>query len=245
MKQTKLSLAILCTLLVTSISNSFAQGVAYMCNQAGIKFSIPANASAYDQAQWFLGSTQLVNGTNGVTISSDQLTLSISNSSTLFQLATATAAETKTVSVKVAKTVEGCYSELQNYTVNVLPKPVVTMGSVTNYCADNPSNSATLTVNTNVLTNLPTGVTANKFVWNQDGNTIGEGTITSPAAGQWKSELTYTSPANTTALNYSVTTTYNLPANATLIGGCVSEAATATVQSYAAPAAPGITVSDL
>ncbi len=244
MKQIKLTLAICCALLLGGVATSFAQGTAYMCSQAGIKFTIPASGD-YDLVEWSLGSDVLVNGTNGVTIEDGGLTLKIGTGSTLFELASVTAAESKTVHVKVAKDGEGCYSDLQDYTVNILPKPEVAITStITNYCMDNPTGS-TITALTTAFTNLPADVTVNQFAWD-NGTALGGGTVTSPAAGQWQSVLDYTSPNNTTPVTYSVTVAYSLPGGATLIGGCsTSDAATIGVQSYPVPAAPSITVSPL
>lgn len=238
MKQIQFAIASLSALLLANAAPLFAQNTAYMCSQANIKFEVGVSGD-YDSYVWTLDGDTLVAG-SGVTFEDGGRVLKIGSTSNLLQ-ATSNTASTKTIGLQVAKTGDGCYSTLEEYTVHVLPKPEVTIATVTNYCADAPNAAAELVATTTTISGLPTDVTANVFEWN-NGTALGGGTVTSPSAGTWESVLTYTSPSNTTPVDYTVTVDYSLPGGASLIGDCSSDAATATVESYATPTAPSIVV---
>jgi len=246
MKQIKLTLAIFSALLLGGISTSFAQQTAYMCSDVNIMFSAQPGSVASPIYVWTITdgtSTDTIDaGDPGIAFENSGGTLKVTGaSSDLFVNASTTAFREVTINVAIAEGEEGCYSPAGTYTVNILPKPAVTLSDVTNYCADNPNSGATLTATTNTLT-LPSGVAANGFAWTLDGTAVtsGAGSATSTGEGQWQSVLTYTSPSNTTTVQYGVTVAYTLPEGYTLIGGCTSDAATADVTSYATPSAPSL-----
>lgn len=243
MKQFRSAISVLCLLFAASTQNVSAQNTAYKCSDANIKFTPDAApvGSTYDTYVWKLDGDTLVNGTNGVVIDGTTGALSIPGTSTLLNTA-ANTATTKTITLQVSQSGEGCLSTEVEYEVIILPQPSVAIdnSSLTNYCADNPTGTS-LVANTTAITGLPNDVTMT-FAWTADGSSVGAGTITGPASGVWTSELGYTSPSNTTAVEYAVTTSYVLPGGATLIGSCSSDESTVNVQSYATPSAPSISV---
>lgn len=247
MKQIKLTLAIFSALLLGGVATSFAQQTAYMCSDVNIMFSATPGSVSSPIYVWSItdGTTTdtIDAGDPGIAFENGGGTLKVTGaSSDLFVNSSTTAFREVTINVAIAEGEEGCYSPAGAYTVNILPKPAVTLSDVTNYCADNPNSGATLTATTTGTLTLPSGVAADGFAWTLDGAAVssGVGAATSPEAGQWQSVLTYTSPSNTTTVQYGVTVAYTLPEGYTLIGGCTSDAATADVTSYATPSAPSL-----
>lgn len=243
MKQFRLAISALCLLFLAGTQEVSAQSTAYKCSSANIKFT-PGTApagSTYNTYLWKLDGTTLVDGTNGVVIDATTGELRIPGTSSLLNT-TANTATTKTITLQVSQSGEGCLSTEVEYEVVILPTPAVAIdnGAITNYCADNPT-ATSLTANTTAITGLPANV-GMTFEWTAGGSSVGTGTITGPNTGAWTSVLDYTSPSTTTPVEYEVVASYILPGGASLVGSCSSTPANATVQSYATPSTPAISV---
>lgn len=94
----------------------------------------------------------------------------------------------------------GCWSDVDTFTVNVLPAISVTMsGNSGPYCASS-STSVTLTATVGSLT-LPTGVAADQYAWTAGGSGTGSNSST----------LSISSGTTAGSTVYAVSVTYSLP----------------------------------